>query len=183
MSRNEIDAKIKAYHIRPGHPDDEPDYQALVQDYYHQVDWVLPRVLLNPFILSLWSLYETAIKEIASLIQKKQNAPLSISDIKGKHLVDRVEKYFNHVLHFPLGYTPQVKDCLNFTGALRNAIVHHNSRISGLCASIQKIIEDGVYEGIEMGTDFFIIDMKFASLVYNTIRDHLEMLMGRYETL
>ena len=109
-------------------PDDEAEWSLLQQEYYYQVTFVLPRVLRNPFLVSLFAVYESAVTEIAKLIQQKRGLAISIADLKGD-LLKRSKKYYEHVLQFQLSLGNENWQRIMLLSDLRNAIAHTNGRL------------------------------------------------------
>ena len=169
-------------------PEDPRDRDTMGDEYYYHQHWVsenLPRLVVNPFIVALWSVFESVVKEMADLIQKKQGEALGLADIKGKHLVDRIEKYYQHILHFPLDLNSSRKEKLNLLGAIRNTIAHHNGRLDRMSSANQKAIREGNVDGISESSDgsYLVIEVKYARSAFELIEQHLRMLFDRYGTL
>ena len=53
---------------------------------------------LFPFLVALWSAYESAIINIASYLQKRDNISLNLQNIQGDNFLKRAKKYFDDVL-------------------------------------------------------------------------------------
>ena len=185
MSAAELNARITASGYDPSDPAARADEWADVETHQHWVREGLPRLVVNPFIVAIWAFFETAATEVADLIQKKQNQPLGLSDIKARHLVDKLDKYYAHVLHFPLGFDTSLKESFNFLGAVRNAIVHSNGRLKGLSKSHQKAIRDGMIAGVSESRfgHYLVLEVSFARSSFVSVQQHLRMLFDRYGTL
>ena len=177
------DQKIEAANLDSGDPRDEADYWYHVDEHNHLVDDVLPRILINPFAVSIWSLYESAMRDLADLIKEKENVALSFSDIRGKHLPDRVQKYFTHVLDFPVRHNSNLRGDLSQLKAFRNAIAHQNGRLSGLKKRLKKSIREDEVAGVDIARlgDYFVIRVGFAEQAFAMIKNHLNGLFNEYE--
>ncbi len=44
-----------------------------------QTEFILPKILHSPFLLTIFALYETTVTEIANLLQPKQNTKVSLA--------------------------------------------------------------------------------------------------------
>ena len=181
----ELDNKLKLADYDPSCEVERAMEWDEIQDHQQWVREGLPRLVVNPFVVTVWALYEAAISDFADIVQKKQGAALALSDITGKHLVDRVDKYFRHVLHFPIDYSADRMERLNFLGALRNSIVHNNGKMSGLKKSIQTRIESDEIEGVSASDYrvYIILEVEYARQAFETVKEHLLLLFKRYETL
>ncbi|MDP2277082.1 MAG: hypothetical protein Q8K51_02555 [Nitrospirota bacterium] len=71
------------------------------QELYDLTDNVLPRFFRNAILVTLWSIFESAIITIAKELQAARSKALGIDDLKGDFL-ERTKKYFHHVVNFPL---------------------------------------------------------------------------------
>ena len=108
--------------------DDEAEWSLIVQEYDYEVDFVLPRVLRNPFLVSLFAVYESTVTEIAKAMQQKKSAGISIDDLKGDFL-KHSKNYYGHVLQFQLSLSNDNWQRLMLLSDLRNAIAHTNGRL------------------------------------------------------
>lgn len=123
---------------------DSDDYDVEREQYYEpsprEVDEQLrdrlsdidrfANLLRSSFFVSLFSFLESRlIKECES--RKGTHILLSLSDIRGHHDLDRLQKYFAKVLqiYFP-GDTTQWQEIQNYR-VLRNCIVHNHGTLSG----------------------------------------------------
>jgi hypothetical protein len=81
-AQKEGSAKIAAY-IKENklHPDD-PEWHMAHQAHDDLVSLLLPRFLRGSFLISLYAVYESAVIEIANLIQKKQREKSKIVEFR-----------------------------------------------------------------------------------------------------
>ena len=158
--------------------DDEADRDFLRQEYYHQVDFVLPRVLRNPFLVSLFAVYESAATEIANLIQHKKDVGVSIDDLKGD-ILHRSKKYYEHILHFQLSKDNSNWQRLMLLSDLRNVIAHTNGRLDMVSKGKRDTIlkSGGVRE--ELGC--LVVDGDFLKETFALVKNDLEGLVERYK--
>lgn len=185
--KSKLEFKTKAELIDyPTEPDEPPskEEQAAREawgEHEKFVNETLPRVLVNPFIVALWSFYESAIKETADFIQEKQGAELSLDDVRGRYFVDQVEKYFRYVLHFPVGYDEETKQHLELIAKLRNAIAHDSGRLRALDNNLADEIESRARKGIKAASvgDYFILKPVFAQQAFRVVRGNVDLLLER----
>ena len=71
---------------------DEAEWDLLRQEQNFQVEFVLPRILRGPFLVTLFTVYDTAVTEIAKLVQERQGIQISLDDLRGD-LLSRAKKY------------------------------------------------------------------------------------------
>ena len=183
QSKRATDKEIKKSVFNPKSQSDEAEYWYLVDEHRHLINDVLPRILINPFVVSLWSLYETAIIDLADSIKKKEGTELYLHDINGSHFIARALKYYKHVLNFPLNISDQLLKDLKIISSLRNRVAHSNSRMKALSTSLKTDLEEGQINGVEISRmgDFFLLKPSFAQWSFDLIEDHLNVVMNEYE--
>lgn len=157
---------------------DEAEWSILEQRYYHQVDFVLPRVLRNPFLVSLFAVYESAVTEIAKLVQRKKCAKISIDDLKGD-LLKRSKKYYEHVLQFQLTTGNDSWRRLMLLSDLRNAIAHTNGRLDMVSNSTRERIMK--IEGVKEELGCLVVEGAFLRETFEFVKRDLEGLVERYK--
>lgn len=89
----------------------------------------LPRMFRSTVLVMLWAIFESTARQVAEALRIKKGFALKAKDIKGKDDLDSLNKYFVHVLQFPLVETNEEFNRLDELRILRNAISHSNSRI------------------------------------------------------
>ena len=109
-------------------PEDESDRDMRRQQYDYETEVILPRMWRSPFLVSMYSVYETSVTEVASLIQKKQGRQIRLDDLRGEFL-DRAKKYYKDILQFNLSTSNERWKQLNKLSDLRNVIAHTNGRL------------------------------------------------------
>ena len=173
--------------------DAEPDDQAgwlgemnladLEHDHY--VEFVLPRIFRNPFLVSLYSVYESAVTEIADLVQKKLGRKPFNKRQRGKFL-DRIKEYYEATLDFQLSTNHQAWGRLGNLSHLRNAIAHGNGRV-GLDIvwqetreGIQELLKNKEPE-VKERFGYIIVRGDFLSKTYTLVKGDLDDLIDRYK--
>ena len=158
--------------------DDEAEWNFIVQEYHYEVDFVLPRVLRNPFLVSLFAVYESTVTEIAKAMQQKKGAGISIDDLKGDFLT-RAKNYYEHVLQFQLSLSNDSWQRLKLLSDLRNTIAHTNGRLDIVLARRRERILNS--EGAKEELGFLVVEGAFLKETFEFVKDDLEGLVGRYK--
>ena len=158
--------------------DDEAEWSLIVQEYDYEVDVVLPRVLRNPFLVSLFAVYESTVTEIAKAMQQKKSAGISIDDLKGDFL-KRSKNYYGHVLQFQLSLSNDNWQRLMLLSDLRNAIAHTNGRLDIVSTRTrERILKSG---GVREELGFLVVEGTYLRETFAFVKDDLEGLVGRYK--
>lgn len=128
QEQEKFEAKIK----NELYQNDDVERQEAYQQLYEYIEHLLPRFSRNPFLVTLWATFESAVVEIAKYLQEKKGLKLGISDIRGDNFIKQAQRYFDNVLNFPLGLDAVTIKRLDMLRVLRNAIAHSNSRINAV---------------------------------------------------
>ena len=151
------------------------------QEWELQTEFILPKILHSPFLVTLFALYETTVTEVANLLQRKQNTKISIADLKGS-LLTRVKKYFGEVIQFEYSSSNQNWERITHLSRLRNAIVHANARFDMMHKERQKrtrklLNVKGVYECY----GYILVTKAFLKETFFLVKEELESLASRYK--
>ena len=157
---------------------DRTEWDILHQERDLQVDFVLPRVLRVPFLVTLFTVYEAAVTEIASHVQKEKGLQISIDDLKGS-LLDRAKKYYSNVIELRLSTDNQHWQRIKLLSDLRNAIVHTNGRLDLMSSKRKKKILKN--DGVSEYWGCIVVDANFLRESFAIIKEELEELMDRYK--
>lgn len=167
--------EAKMMELEPG---DEAEWSLIMQEYDYEVGFVLPRILRNPFLVSLFAVYESTVTEIAKAIQQQKGAGISIDDLKGGFL-KRSKNYYEHVLQFQLSLSNDNWQRLMLLSDLRNAIAHANGRVDRVSTrTIERILKSG---GSKEELGFLVVEGTFLKETFAFVKDDLESLVERYK--
>lgn len=173
-----LEERREAEHLSP----QDPEWQTKFREYRRRVDIILPRFFNNPFLISLYSVLEASITDIANHIKDKKGEKLSINDLRGSFL-DRSKKYYNCVLNFQL-----YNDSANWQRAqmladLRHALAHTNGRFDMMKEGTQDKIRDWEEKdrGISIYSGFLVPEKEFLQETFTMVRDMLDGLVERYK--
>ena len=158
--------------------DDEAEWDLLRQEWDYQVNFVLPRVLRVPFLVTLFTVYEAAVTEIASLVQEKKGIQISIDDLKGG-LLDRAKKYYGSVLEIQLSQGNQHWQRISLLIDLRNSIAHTNGRLDLVNSQRKRKIL--MNSGINEYLGCIVVDADFLRESFMLVKEELEGLVDRYK--
>lgn len=161
---------------------DEAERQEAYQELYEHSEHLLPRFFRNPFLVTLWATFESAVVEIAKYLQEKKGLKLGISDIRGDNFLKQAQKYFDNVLNFPLGLDVETLKRLDMLRVLRNAIAHSNSRINAVRREDDKKEIKGWVKskmGISLHSYTLIFSKHFLQETYVIMNQSLSDLLER----
>jgi hypothetical protein len=176
--RLRVDAYIKKEGLCP----DDPEWNAALQEYEHHIDFLLPRFFRGPFLVGLYAVYESAVTEIARLIQEKKGQKITIKDLKGDFL-ERAKKYYKHILEFDLYSEQKAWHRVKMLSELRNAFAHVNGRLEMLNKKSRETIQKWERQnlGISSYDGYVICEARTVEDIFGTVRASLDDLVARYK--
>lgn len=174
-----LDAAIRKQNLNS----DDPEWHEVHQSYDHRIEFLLPRFFRGPFLVSLYAVYETAVTEIARLIQKSQGQAIALGDIRGADFLDQAKKYYKHILHFELCDDNAAWQQIIMLSQIRNAIAHTNGRIEMLRKKARDRIRNWEKKkiGIESQWGYIIVDAAFVRKTFSSVQVSLLRLVDRYK--
>ncbi len=105
---------------------DDPDTQIALQELDMRAKTVFPRLLRNPFIVTLWAAFESAIVEIADNLASRRKLRLRLRDVRGQNFLDGASKYYSAVAGMPLDTEDIRLERLGDLLGVRNVVAHAN---------------------------------------------------------
>ena len=174
-----LDAAIRKQNLNA----DDPEWHEVLDPYEHRIEFLLPRFFRCPFLVSLYAVYETAVTEIARLIQKSQGQAIALSDIRGADFLDQAKKYYKHILHFELCDDNAEWQQIIMLSQIRNAIAHTNGRIEMLRKKARDRIRNWEKKKIGMKSQwgYIIVDAAFVRKMFSSVQVSLLRLVDRYK--
>lgn len=177
--QKEIQAKawLKQEGICPGNA----GYHIAMQEVSELVDGVVPRFYRGPFLVALWSIFESGMEEISRYVSEKRGAGLRLRDIYGRTPEDKWRKYFEYVLDYDLRIDESSWKRLEELRALRNALAHSNGRVGLLKDDLSNKIKRWAEEnrGIYIHLDFVTVSQKYAKEANDLVQNLLTDLISR----
>ncbi len=174
-----LDSLVRSQNSSP----DDFEWDEAYRDYYHKVESLLPRLFRGPFFVSLYAVYEAVVTEVARLIQRTLEQPLSLNDIRDSDFLDRAKKYYRHVLRFELCGDNTTWQQIIVLSELRNAMAHTNGRWEMLGEATKDRIKKWkkTHTGLEIVEGYIIADSAFLRKTFGIVRSSLDDLVERYK--
>lgn len=161
----------------------DPEVDFALQEHYDLVNHVLPRFFRNPFVVMLWAVYESGVREVAERVRKHGGLDLGITDNRGGSFLDVARKYFHDLLELPLcSAQPQVWERIDMVMTLRHVIAHANGRIAATSKKARKKIKNwkkrrGLGVSVEHGN--VVLSKRFVHESYEMVNAALRDLLRR----
>ena len=145
---------------------------------YHR----LPRIVYNPFLVSMYTVYESAVAEIASIVQERRGLEDSLSGREGNFL-DQAKHYHRDQLGLKLSASNESWERLKILAGIRHAIAHANGYLDGVNASMRVKLREWMKQniGIEDYYGEVVVSWSFVRTTFEIVRDDLGDLIVRFK--
>jgi hypothetical protein len=175
--RSDLQRIIKEQGLTP----DDSNWQ-IVHEYEGLADYRMPRFFRAPFLISLYAVYESAVTEIAKLIQKQKRIEITI-DEKGTFTLDKAKGYYNKIIGFPLYSDNVAWERIKMLSIIRHAIAHANGRLEMIKPKIRNNLQRWEKEniGISSSDGFIVIEECFLRDTLGLVSASLNDLFERYK--
>lgn len=117
---------------RNGWDHDEVEVDLAFQDATEKRDFVLPRFMRGPIVISLTACFESSVQAVARAMQQEVGAALALSELRGESFLKRARRYFEAVLGLPLDPDLGRYGRLTDLFLVRNALAHANGLKEGM---------------------------------------------------
>lgn len=175
-------AMAQRYLVENNLLDDEYERDSAFEEANDKVEYVIPRLLRNSQVIFLWSVYESAVNDIASYITSKRYVKPKVTDIGG---LGKLKEYFKLVLEFDLFTDEQTYIVFREFVMLRNIIAHQNGRIDNMKADnprrkpILELVKLDKGVSLEPSTDSILLSSDYIKRITSEIIASLKDLMSR----
>jgi hypothetical protein len=176
--RLRLDTYIRTKNLSP----DDPDWHNAIEEHDERIEFLLPRLFRGPFLVALYAVYESAVGEVAQLMQQSLPHGISIKDLKGDFL-ERAKKYYKHILGFDLYTEDKEWQRIKMLAELRNAFAHVNGRMEMLNEKSKKLIRgwEKQKKGIATYSGYIVCDANIVAEVFENVCKSLRNLLDRYK--
>lgn len=154
---------------------------SLARSDLHQLgNVIIPRLVRNSFLVSVYAVYETTVIEIAGFIRAKPLQPDERARLRGRFPY-QARKYYKEVLGFELSRNDESWEMVCDLTRLRHAIAHANGRLYRLRSAEERRQIENI-PGIDVGgPDLMIIRSRLLADIVVAVKGELEDLVSRYK--
>jgi hypothetical protein len=118
---------------------DDVEYE--VDQLKNTVEELFPKVFRGGFIISLWSVFEACIKDLAEYVRREQDIPFGLQDLRAGDFLEQTEIFFFRLLAVRAFPEKSVRTKLEELKGFRNALVHHDGAIEELPKALRSKTE------------------------------------------
>lgn len=162
-----------------GYKWEDADLQLELQELDERITNVFPRLLRNPFLVSVWATYENGVSEIANNLAQTGDVANPFTRKRDDNFIDAASKYFSGTLHRPLDVDAGRLDRLRTLVLLRNVIAHSNGEQRSMQPARRKAVIALLNHQPAIGTlaDYFIASAEYVASAYADVAGSLRSLI------
>ncbi len=163
-----------------GYEWEDADLQLELQDLDQRAKTVFPRLLRNPFVVTLWAAWESGIPQVAADLARTKKVR-RFRKLPRRSFLDSAVEYFTSTLHFPLDLDATRLARLRTLQTLRHVIAHANgeqrSVPRGQWSRLAAIVaQDATIATLE---DYVIVSESFLATAHADVVGSLRELIQR----
>lgn len=164
---------------------DEDELIDLHQDLYQKVDIFYPRLFWGPYLITIFSVFESCTQELTEYIREHKCCKLKLDELNGT-LLEKLKLYYSSVLDNNYFIDNPSWKTLNDLCKVRNCFAHSNGRFSILKPNkhekpILKLVSQKI--GIKEFSGVVVIDSDFVSRCLESVSNVIEDLKILYINL
>lgn len=127
---DQLRLRTKASLKRAGmHPDDI-EYELYVMRT--TTEELFPQVFRSGFLVSVWAVFESGIKDLAEYVKRGLKQPFGLQDLRSSDFLEQSDKFFNATLGVRVFPDKALRTEVQLFKDFRNTIVHHNGSLEHL---------------------------------------------------
>ncbi len=156
---------------------DDVEYE--VDQLKNTVEELFPKVFRGGFIISLWSVFEACIKDLAEYVRREKDIPFGLQDLRAGDFLEQTDKFFSRLLSVKPFPEKSVRTKLEELKGFRNALVHHDGATEELPKSLRSKTEveyrsKGLLVYSDLHHQYAVPTAEYAEEAFNAVRTFLE---------
>lgn len=161
---------------------DDAEVDLAFQDIREKRDYVLPRFMRGPFIVSLWACFESGVQAVARQMHDEGNTPIALRELRGDSFIARSRRYFEAILEMPLDDDDARYARLVDVYRVRNAMAHANGSRESMApeqwADLERVLAP---HGVEFddARGVIVLSRAYVEAAYADVAASLRSLVAR----
>lgn len=156
---------------------DDVEYE--VDQLKSTVEELFPKVFRGGFIISLWSVFEACIKDLAEYVRHQKDIPFGLQDLRAGDFLEQTDKFFFRLLAVKAFPEKCVRTKLEDLKGFRNALVHHDGATEELPKTLRSKTEveyrsKGLLVYRDLHHQYAVPTAEYAEEAFNAVRTFLE---------
>ncbi|WHZ13025.1 MAG: hypothetical protein OJF60_003466 [Burkholderiaceae bacterium] len=171
--------RLYAHLKKEAHAMTPEDVEYEVYQLKNTVDELFPKVFRGGFIISLWSVFEACIKDLAEYVRRQKDIPFSLQDLRAGDFLEQTDKFFFRILALKAFPEKFVRTKLEELKSFRNALVHHDGATEELPMTLRSKTEmeyrrKGLLVYSDLHHQYAVPTAEYAEEAFNVVRTFLE---------
>lgn len=160
---------------------DSEDIISLHEDVYDNVEIFFPRLFWGPFLISVYSVLESSLKELSKLLRDELGCELKIEELNGDFL-EKSNCYFSKVLKVGDLSKSSCWEAITQLRTVRNIFAHTNGRVGyGPQDKLEQILKKDI--GVTHHLDVLIVNQRFVKSSMDSVAKLLQELQVKYQAI
>jgi hypothetical protein len=162
---------------------DQEDIISLHSDVNDNVEIFYPRLFWGTFLISVYSVLESSLKELGELLREELGCELKIDDLNGDFL-EKANLYFSKVLKVGAINKSSCWETITQLRTVRNYFAHSNGRVGYKLPDnkkIRQIINGQV--GVTHHMDVLIVNQQFVKTSMDSVVKFIKELQDEYRAI
>ena len=136
-AKSQLTVRLRAKLKREAHDMESDDVEQLHYNLKATVDELFPKVFRGGFVVSLWSVFEACVKDLAEYARREKNLPFGLQELRAGDFLEQMDMFFSRVLDVKAFPDRSVRTKLSEIKGLRNALAHHDGSANELPKSLR----------------------------------------------
>ena len=160
---------------------DREDIISLHADAYDNVEIFFPRLFWGPFLISVYSVLESSLKELSNLFRENLGCEKEFNEENGG-LLEKAKCYFSKVLKVRDLSKLSCWEAITQLRTVRNIFAHSNGRV-GYSLQDNKKLEQIIKKriGVTHHLDVLIVNQQFVRSSMDAVTELLQELQDDYQ--
>jgi len=169
-----LEARLKQYG-NALHPDDVEDE---MYDVERINDQLLPKVLIGGFIVVLWSVFESCVKDLAEYTKNEKQGVFGLEELRAGDFLGQIEKFFERMTGMTVFPEHDIRRQLEELKSFRNTLVHSDGNTKDLpkglrAKSSAEYRSRNLFLCSDLHHKYVVPNIEFAKLRFTLINDFL----------
>lgn len=177
-------ARVRSDHKRFADELDGEDATYELKELEQQVTHLLPKLTRGGLLLTVWSVFERSVKDIAYRAAAHVGSPLSRSHFRSGGLLVSLELALSKAVRAPAFPDHSQRLQLELLAAVRNTLVHHDGRLEEATKAIASLSRSelevaGLQIERDYDFDYIVPSPVFVKNSVTTVYTYVHSLAGR----
>lgn len=153
-------------------------------EYQSQTSFVVPLICRNPFLISMYAVYEAAVRDVSRLAQYGLGEAKSIDKMRMEGgFLAKSREHYSSILNFELTENECAWKRIEMLSCLRNIVAHSNGQLERAKCWQQDKVKCWSQQGIGVKDDigYLIVTQEFLEETFAVVKSELEGLVDRYQ--